>query len=290
MGRRQGEMVWVLLLCLVTQGVNVAASKPTNFSELFQFSWAPEHIVTDAGVVKLTLDYSSGCGFESRKKYLFGQVSADIKLVEGDSAGTVTAFYMSSQGPTHDELDFEFLGNVTGEPYLVQTNIYVNGTGNREQRHTLWFDPTMDSHSYSLLWNHHHIIDLIDGVPIRTFANREEKGIPYPNSQAMGIYSSVWNADDWATQGGRVKTNWSHAPFISTFRKVAVDACEFSPETDDLSGKCREGEEFWWDRPALNELNFHQSHQLKWVRRKHLVYDYCKDTARFTQLPPECSV
>lgn len=65
---------------------------------------------------------------------------------------------MSSEGPNHDELDFEFLGNVSGELYLVQTNVYTNGTGNREQRHTLWFDPTADFHSYSLFWNRRSIV------------------------------------------------------------------------------------------------------------------------------------
>ncbi|KAK2353056.1 putative xyloglucan endotransglucosylase/hydrolase protein [Trifolium repens] len=39
---------------------------------------------------------------------------------------------------TRDELDFEFLGNRTGQPYLLQTNLYKNRTGNREMRHMLW--------------------------------------------------------------------------------------------------------------------------------------------------------
>ena len=66
-----------------------------------------------------------------------------------------TIFYygqMSSDGPTHNEFDFEFLGNTTGEPYSVQTNLYINGVGNREQRLKLWFDPTTDFHAYSILW------------------------------------------------------------------------------------------------------------------------------------------
>ncbi|KAG5059887.1 hypothetical protein JHK87_000916 [Glycine soja] len=40
-------------------------------------------------------------------------------------------------GPERDELDFEFLGNKTGEPYLIQTNVYKNGTGGRKMRHML---------------------------------------------------------------------------------------------------------------------------------------------------------
>lgn len=61
-------------------------------------------------------------------------------------------------GPERDELDFEFLGNRTGQPYLIQTNVFKNGTGNREMRHELWFDPTEEFHTYSILWNEHQIV------------------------------------------------------------------------------------------------------------------------------------
>lgn len=55
---------------------------------------------------------------------------------------------------THDELDFEFLGNIRGKEWRIQTNVYGNGsTGiGREERYGLWFDPSEDFHQYSLLW------------------------------------------------------------------------------------------------------------------------------------------
>ncbi|KAJ4713642.1 Xyloglucan endotransglucosylase/hydrolase [Melia azedarach] len=279
----------VTLLLLFSMFFHSAIS--ANFTELFQSFWAPDHLAIEGDNIKLSLDIVSGCGFESRRKYLFGRASAKIKLVEDDSAGTVTAFYMSSEGPSHDELDFEFLGNVSGEPYLVQTNIYINGTGNREQRHSLWFDPTLDFHSYSFFWNRQIIMFLIDGVPIRFFTNKEENFVPYPKNQAMKILGSVWNADDWATQGGQVKTNWSHSPFVATFKSLEINACEILlPENDESVAKmCGELGKFWWNKPSLNKLSKHKSHQLKWVRAKYLVYDYCKDRARFTELPRECA-
>ncbi|CAN1135573.1 Probable xyloglucan endotransglucosylase/hydrolase protein 32 [Linum perenne] len=96
----------------------------------------------------------SGSGFKSSKSYRSGYFGASIKLQAGYTAGVNTAFYVRIEAHpgNHDEVDIEFLGRTLKEPYTVQTNVYVRGSG-REARFHLWFDPTKHFHHYAILWN-----------------------------------------------------------------------------------------------------------------------------------------
>ncbi|GMP69601.1 hypothetical protein CsSME_00028800 [Camellia sinensis var. sinensis] len=119
----------------------------------------------------------------------------------------------------------EFLGNLSGDPYIVHTNVFTQGKGNREQQFYLWFDPTRNFHTYSIVWTSQQIIFLVDNTPIRVFKNGESIGVPFPKNQPMQIYSSLWNADDWATRGGLVKADWTKAPFTAYYRGFNVQTC-----------------------------------------------------------------
>jgi beta-glucanase (GH16 family) len=266
---------FLLLFLLLTLS---AALVSANFYSDFDITWGDDRakILDNGQQLQLTLDRTSGCGIQSKQEYLFAKIDMQIKLIPGNSAGTVTTYYLSSQGPKHDEIDFEFLGNLSGDPYVMHTNVFAQGLGNREQQFYLWFDPTLDFHTYSVLWTSNQIIFSVDGTPVRVFKNREtelgkvDTNYHYPKSQAMRIYSTLWNADDWATRGGLVKTDWTKSPFAASFRN-------FNAVTSSSNSTAEEA------------LDSNQERSLQWVQKNYMIYDYCADTKRFPQgMPPEC--
>ncbi|KAM1512871.1 hypothetical protein ACFX1Z_024379 [Malus domestica] len=279
----------VLFLFLFTTSLMLMAASAGNFYQDFDVTFGDGRakILNGGQLLTLNLDQASGSGFKSKNEYLFGRIDMQIKLVAGNSAGTVTAYYLSSEGPTHDEIDFEFLGNVSGDPYTLHTNVFSQGKGNREQQFQLWFDPTNAFHTYSIVWNSQRIIFLVDNIPIRVFNNLESVGVPFPKNQPMRIYSSLWNADDWATRGGLVKTDWTKAPFTASYRNFKANAC-----TADSSSSCAStastnsvGDSAW----QTQGLDAAGRNRLRWVQQKFMIYNYCNDLKRFPQgLPVEC--
>ncbi|GMH14302.1 hypothetical protein Nepgr_016143 [Nepenthes gracilis] len=266
-----------------------------NFYRDFDITWGDGRakILNNGDRLTLSLDKASGSGFQSKNQYLFGKMDMQLKLVPGNSAGTVTTYYLSSQGPTHDEIDFEFLGNLSGQPYILHTNVFSQGKGNREQQFYLWFDPTADFHTYSILWNPQRIIFSVDGIPIRVFKNLNSRGVAFPNKQPMRIYSSLWNADDWATQGGRVKTDWAGAPFTASYRNFNANACIWSPgksSCSSLSPSSSSSSSSPSSAWLMETLDASSQRKLRWVQKNYMIYNYCTDRKRFPQgLPLECT-
>lgn len=135
----------------------------------------------------------------------------------------------------------------------------------------------------------------MDGIPIRKFKNLESNGVPFPKNQPMRIYSSLWNADDWATRGGLVKTDWSKAPFTASYRNFnAITACVWSfgasscTSTSGTSSNSATPTRNSW---LSQELDSSSEGRLKWVQKNYMIYNYCTDTKRFPQgFPAECKL
>nr|DAD32310.1 TPA_asm: hypothetical protein HUJ06_011161 [Nelumbo nucifera] len=155
---------------MVFSALVLASATPKNlpvlsFDEGYSQLFGEDNLMLlrDGKTVHLSLDERTGAGFVSQDLYLHGFFSASIKLPADYTAGVVVAFYMSNGDifeRNHDEIDFEFLGNIRGKEWRIQTNIYGNGstTVGREERYSFWFDPSEDFHQYSILWTENHIM------------------------------------------------------------------------------------------------------------------------------------
>ncbi|CAA6671117.1 unnamed protein product [Spirodela intermedia] len=229
-----------------------------NFYQDFDITWGDGRakILNGGQLLTLSLDKASGSGFQSRNEYLFGKIDMQLKLVPGNSAGTVTAYYVTIvAGPLPRRDRLRVPGNLSGDPYTLHTNVFSQGKGNREQQFKLWFDPTKDFHTYSILWN----------------------------AQIIMIYSSLWNGEAWATRGGLVKTDWSKAPFFSSFRNFNADACVWSRGTS----RCPSGKASWMNRV----LDAATLARIKSVQKKYMIYNYCSDARQFPKgFPLECTI
>lgn len=128
----------------------------------------------------------------------------------------------------------------------------------------------------------------MDNIPIRVFENQESIGIPFPKSQPMKLYSSLWNADQWATRGGLVKTDWSKAPFTAYYRNFNANACVWSGDSSScssLSTNAMTNRANW----QTQGLDANGRRRLRWVQKYYMIYNYCTDFKRFPEgRPREC--
>ncbi|KAJ3704618.1 hypothetical protein LUZ61_008323 [Rhynchospora tenuis] len=266
------------LLAILAQG--------NNFTSDFEVMWGDSThatVANNGSLLMLTLDEASGANLQSYDLYQYGRLDMLVKFVPHNSQGTITTFYLSSNGTKQDEIDFEFLGNYGNKEYVVHTNVWTGGVGGREQQFHLWFDPRANFHNYSILWNPLNIIWYVDGTPVRVFKNYTLKGAEYP-ALPMRTIVSLWNGDSWATDDGKTKIDWSQAPFRSWYANYSASDCLVSNSTmSHLSSNCS-------SYPWFNKtLSSDEMKNLTWVQNNYMIKNYCNDTDTYPNgFPPEC--
>lgn len=127
----------------------------------------------------------------------------------------------------------------------------------------------------------------VDRVPVRVFKNNGEPNNFFPNEKPMYLFSSIWNADEWATRGGLEKTNWKLAPFVSSYKDFSVDGCQWE---DPYPACVSTTTKNWWDQYDAWHLSDDQKKDYAWVQRNLVIYDYCQDSERYPTTPEECSL
>ncbi|RWV85597.1 hypothetical protein GW17_00052602 [Ensete ventricosum] len=266
----------VMLSCIVTAAVALNVTT-LPFDEGFY------HLFGNDNLVRSPDGRSARSGFISNDLYDHGFFSASIKLPSDYTAGVVT-----SNGDifekTHDELDFEFLGNTRGREWRIQTNVYGNGSTSRgrEERYLLPFDPTVEAHRYSILF-------YIDDTPIREVVRSDAMGGDYP-SKPMSVYATIWDGSTWATGNGKYKVNYKYAPFVSDFSDLVLRGCRVDPiQQPDSARRCAEANE------ALLTADFavmtpKKRAAMRRFRERYMTYSFCYDTNRYPVTFPDCDV
>jgi len=251
-------------------------------------------LLNNGSSVNLALDKNTGSGLASKNRYDYGFFSAAMKLPSGLCPGVVVAFYLSNADKyphNHDEIDIEILGHDKRYTWVIQTNVYVNGSSTgREEKFYFWFDPTKGYHHYSIIWNNHHTVFLIDNIPVREFVHSSNFPSVYP-SKAMSLYATIWDGSEWATHGGKYPVNYKNAPFVVSFAEMQMTGCVSDAGASASDRSCSmanpssldpvDGQEF-------AKLSTEQVSAMDWARRKLMFYSYCNDKRRFKVMPPEC--
>ncbi|CAL4932474.1 unnamed protein product [Urochloa decumbens] len=278
----------VALIAVISWSAAAASldTSPVPFQAGYMPLFGDDNLVRspDGRSVRLKLDRRTGSGFVSKTAYHHGYFSASIKLPDDHTAGVVVAFYLSNADVfpgNHDEVDFELLGNRLGHEWRVQTNVYGNGSTSRgrEERYLLPFDPTLRPHAYAVAWTPTVVVFYVDGAPIREVVRVPAMGGDFP-SKPMSVYATIWDGSAWATDGGRYRVDYAHAPFAADFSHLVLAGCP-------VAGGARCAVEVMTAEFAV--MTPAKRAAMRRFRRRNLLYTVCHDKIRYNgSVFPEC--
>ncbi|CAN8278341.1 unnamed protein product [Cochlearia groenlandica] len=266
----------ILIVMMVMVVVTMAGFEDPNgfvtWHNDYYTTWGHQALVfNETSQLHLTLDHNSGSGFESYLIYGSGSFNMRIKAPQTKSKGVITTFYLRSKSSRHDEFCFQIQGH--GTHYLLNTNMYLYGVGDKDQRFRLWFDPTKGYHSYRFLWNPHQLVFYVDDTPVRVYMNKPET--PYPMVQTMFVRGSVQNVSIMDPK---------QTPYTAKFQASKIDGCVTTFQGIE---KCT-GTKFWWNRKENWQLSSRETKLYAKARKVYLDYDYCSDRKRYPKVPEEC--
>jgi hypothetical protein len=88
----------------------------------------------------------------------------------------------------------------------------------------------------------------------------------------MRVYASLWNGEAWATGGGSIKTNWTWAPFVASYKGYTATGCVSSQDP----AACASSTGAWMHQ----QLDTAEQARLRQVQKNYMIANYCTDPWR----------
>lgn len=104
-------------------------------------------------------------------------------------------------------------------------------------------------------------------------------------SKPMTLYATIWDASDWATNGGKYRVNYKYAPYVAKFSDLVLHGCAVDPI--EHVANCDTAQTSESIPSGVTPL---QRLKMESFRKKHMTYSYCYDKIRYKAPPSECAI